>query len=316
MESIDKAPLDNAHLKDVPAEQRQKILIDNPNLKNLSVDVLYHLGLSTEMDLKAMFGDVKFVCMGGSVERAHMFAKKCVKELNIKIPVGCEIAPVGKTERYTLFKIGNIISVNHGMGAPSLSILLHELAKLLHHAEAKDVTFIRMGTCGGLGLEPGTVVVTEEVLTPAFEAYHRVFVLGKEEKRPTRLNKDLADAIYQARGDLNVVFGKTLTCDDFYEGQGRLDGALCNFKEDEKLAYLKEAHSKGVLNIEMEGLQFASFCSRLGINAAMMCSVLINRLKGDQVTVDHETLQDLAENSQKLAIRYIRSRAEKLDIKV
>jgi len=41
------------------------------------------------------------------------------------------------------------------MGAPSLSILLHELAKLLHHAKAKDVIFMRMGTCGGLGLEPG-----------------------------------------------------------------------------------------------------------------------------------------------------------------
>jgi len=50
----------------------------------------------------------------------------------------------------------------------------------------------------------GTVVVTEEVLTPAFEAYHRVFVLGKEEKRPTRLNKDLAEAIYESRGDINV----------------------------------------------------------------------------------------------------------------
>jgi len=314
MDSVEKAPLDNPHLNNVPEEKRQGILIDNPNLKNLSVDVLYHLGLSTEMDLKAMFGDVKFVCMGGSVERAHMFAKKCVKELNIKIPVGCEIAPVGKTERYTLFKVGNIISVNHGMGAPSLSILLHELAKLLHHAEATDVVFMRMGTCGGLGLEPGTVVLTEEVLTPTFEAYHRVYALGKEEKRPTRLNKDLAEAIYQARGDLNVVHGKTMTCDDFYEGQGRLDGALCGYKEDEKLAYLKEAHSHGVVNIEMEGLQFASFCSRLGINAAMMCSVLINRLKGDQVTVDHETLQDLAENSQKLAIKYMRARAEKLNI--
>ena len=41
------------------------------------------------------------------------------------------------------------------MGAPSLSILLHELAKLLHYAEATNFIFMRIGTCGSLGLEPG-----------------------------------------------------------------------------------------------------------------------------------------------------------------
>jgi len=62
MENIDKAPLDNPHLETLPEEKRfSKILIDNPNLKDLSVDVLYHLGLSTEMDLQAMFGDVKVI---------------------------------------------------------------------------------------------------------------------------------------------------------------------------------------------------------------------------------------------------------------
>ena len=32
-----------------------------------------------------------------------------------------------------------------------MSILLHELIKLIHYAECKDVTFFRIGTCGGLG---------------------------------------------------------------------------------------------------------------------------------------------------------------------
>ncbi len=39
----------------------------------------------------------------------------------------------------------------HGMGVPSISILLHELAKMLNHAGATDVRFIRLGTSGGLG---------------------------------------------------------------------------------------------------------------------------------------------------------------------
>ena len=28
--------------------------------------------------------------------------------------------------------------------------------------------------------------------------------------------------------DFTTVTGKTMCCDDFYEGQGRLDGAICN----------------------------------------------------------------------------------------
>jgi hypothetical protein len=32
-----------------------------------------NVGLDSSMNLKAMFGDVKFVCMGGSAHRMHLF---------------------------------------------------------------------------------------------------------------------------------------------------------------------------------------------------------------------------------------------------
>jgi hypothetical protein len=51
--------------------------------------------------------------------------------------------------------------------------------------------------------------------------------------------------------------------DDFYEGQGRVDGALCEHSEDDKLAFLRRAHERGVRNIEMESAVFAAFCNRL-----------------------------------------------------
>lgn len=54
-----------------------------------------------------------------------------------------------------------------------MSVLLNEIFKLLHHAGAQNVEFFRLGTCGGIGLEPGTVVVTTEALNgelkPVFE---------------------------------------------------------------------------------------------------------------------------------------------------
>lgn len=63
-----------------------------------------------------------------------------------------------------MYKVGPVLSVSHGMGVPSLSILLHEMIKLMWHAGAEDPIFFRVGTCGGVGLEGGTVVITEEAV--------------------------------------------------------------------------------------------------------------------------------------------------------
>jgi len=41
------------------------------------------------------------------------------------------------------------------MGMPSMKILLHELNKLLFYARAKDYICLRVGTSGGVGIEPG-----------------------------------------------------------------------------------------------------------------------------------------------------------------
>lgn len=50
------------------------------------------------------------------------------------------------------------------MGIPSVSILLHEVIKLMYHARIKDPIFFRIGTCGGIGYEGGTVVISEEAV--------------------------------------------------------------------------------------------------------------------------------------------------------
>ena len=77
----------------------------NPNISRGKEDVLYHLGLSNHQDLEGLFGDVKFVCMGGSAKRMHIFAQLLVEKGLVKIPAGFEVAPIGKTERYSLYKV-------------------------------------------------------------------------------------------------------------------------------------------------------------------------------------------------------------------
>ena len=50
-----------------------------------------------------------------------------------------------------------------------------------------------------------------------------------------------------------------------YIGQGRLDGAFCEYSEDDKMSFLRQAYDRGVRNIEMESVCFAAFCLRANV---------------------------------------------------
>ena len=88
------------------------IRLQNPHIRELDVDVLYHFGLTSEQDMQAMFGDVKFVCMGGSTGRMEQFAHLAVKELGIEFPVGANICDISKSDRFCMYKVGPVLSIS------------------------------------------------------------------------------------------------------------------------------------------------------------------------------------------------------------
>lgn len=52
----------------------------------------------------------------------------------------------------TVIRTFLVIKFQHGMGVPSMSVMLHEVFKLLTYAQCgKDVKFFRLGTSGGIG---------------------------------------------------------------------------------------------------------------------------------------------------------------------
>ncbi|VDK38180.1 unnamed protein product [Taenia asiatica] len=286
--------------------------ICNPYVPSMDVDVLYHVGLATDTtDLKKQFGDVKFVIMGGSPKRMKKIAEILLKALDIQLPCGTGLANIAcTTDRYEMYKVGPILSVSHGMGIPSISILLHEMAKLLYHAGCQDVRFIRLGTCGGIGLEPGSVVITTSCLDCAFNDYFQLKILGKTVRRPAHLDellvKELIETAESMKLDFTVVPGKTMCADDFYEEQGRLDGAICEYTAEEKMAFLKKAYDTGVRNLEMESLGFAAFCQHLQIKAAVICVTLVNRLVSDQISTPVDVLHAWQERPLEILINYIK----------
>nr|QOK99934.1 uridine phosphorylase 2 [Sparus aurata] len=249
---------------------KESVQVKNPYLDDMEEDILYHFSLSTKThNLPEMFGDIKFVCVGGSANRMKAFAQFIHQELNLsgnpeELRDICE-----GTDRYCMYKVGPVLSISHGMGVPSISI----------HAA--------LGTSGGVGLAPGTVVVTDKAVDYAFRPQFEQVVLGKVITRSTELDEEWP----------------TSFC-----SQGRLDGALCSFSHEEKLEYLRKAYEAGVRNIEMESTVFAAMCRVCGLKAAVICVALLNRFEGDQITSSHDVLVEYQQRPQVLVSHFIKKR--------
>ncbi|KAH8036860.1 hypothetical protein HPB51_006129 [Rhipicephalus microplus] len=202
--------------------------------------------------------------------------------------------------------------VKHGMGAPSMSILLHEVFKLLHYARCRDVLMFRIGTSGGVGVPPGSVVVSTGVVNGLLREEVDMHVLGKLVSRPTKLDVKLAEEIAaEARRSLsgiNVVLGKTMSTDDFYESQGRMNGAFCDYTDQEELQFLEKLRSVGVVNIEMEAALFAAFCHRAGIKGAVVCGIFQDRLKTERATEPQSVITEWQLRSQHVVLCFIQHR--------
>ena len=265
----------------------------------MSEDYLYHLGLTKE-NAKS-FKDIKYVCIGGTNDRMSNFAKKVGDKFGLKVQ------NVGIHKRYVLYHAGPFLVCSHGMGGPSISILLNEIAKLLKYAEA-DSLWIRMGTCGGIDVTPGTVCISSQALNGSLEPFHETIILGKRVQRPAVFDENVGKNILEICQDMKMdaVIGKTMCCDDFYEGQGRLDGAICEYTESDKMDYLQKAHASGVKNIDMESLQFGAFCNKIGVRSIVICVALLNRLNGDQVTSTMEQLKEFEERPVSVILEFIK----------
>lgn len=69
-----------------------------------------------------------------------------------------------------------------------------------------------------------------------------------------------------------------------------MDGAFCEYNEQDKIDYLNKLKESGVVNIEMEAIPFAALTHHAGIKAAIICVALLDRFKGDQVNITKHNL--------------------------
>ncbi|XP_073817980.1 uridine phosphorylase 2 [Musca autumnalis] len=288
--------------------------INNPHLNTMTSDFLYHININVAdtknpTEIIQKFGDVKFVCLGGTKNRMLALAKYLRKILQLdETEELVDISEAGN--RYAVFKVGPVLCCSHGVGMSTMSVLLHELLKLVHYAQCKDPVFIRLGTSGGVGVNPGTVVVSKEAYNGYLRNEHEIAILGKRVVRPAIFDEQVANDLMKYskyERDYDIIWGNTMAAECFYEGQGRLDGACCDYTEAEKMEFLKQAFEKGVRNIEMEATMFSALTRHVGVKAADVCVTLLNRLNGDQVHLTKEQKEDFEQRPFTVVGEYIRN---------
>lgn len=285
----------------------------NPLFQELEVDYLYHLGIDSSMDLESHFSDVKYVIFSRFNDDTSVFIHEFAKQWYQIKEANFEFKPLFKTERYHLHKVGPVLAVSHGVGAQSMSICLNEIAKLLVHAKASGpVVFFKIGPAGGIGLEPGEIVISNATMNPQFEQSMSIIACGEEHSFLTYLDQGLINdmmlygKIYQKNEEISLHVGATLNTADYYEGQARLNGFLpLPYSETAHEIYLQKAKALGIKSIDMESLYFAGFCNQLDIKAGILSLIIVNRLLGDDILINKAQQLAFHRQASRFLVSYI-----------
>lgn len=277
------------------AENNSRIF--KTNKKHSHVEYYYHIGMDS--DRASQFSDVKTVILMGKRARAkktaHMYTEL----------TGVPCRKWGDDDSaYELWRAGSVLFCSHGMGGTPFSVILHEITKMLWAAGATGFSYIRLGTSGGIGLEPGEIVLTDQALDDRLRPYFEQVCCLKVRKVSTHMDAELRETILRANRKVKIVVGKTVGCDGFYENQGRLDGAICGYGAKDRENFVQCCAKKGVANIEMECHRFSAFCNDAGIPGACLCLVIVNRLNGDQITSTAEQLATFENEAIMAVLRY------------
>lgn len=271
-------------------------------------DVYYHFGVDSSDPVLEKFRDLKAVVLAGSGERIKEFARTWSG-----IRGGSPVIALPKEERFVTRYCDRVLFASHGMGMPSASICVQELMRMAYYLKGGDleeldrIFWARVGTSGGLGVEPGTVILTTESLQADGRPY-RLLAGEREHYFDGTFPGKTAAAIAEANrsGDIEIVTGKTVAANEFFIEQMRRDGAICLSGEAEKFAWLDWIYKKGVRNIEMEGAMLSGFLNHWGFSEfAMICCTIVDRTRGDQVTSTPEQLGGYNRNAGKVLFNYL-----------
>ena len=185
----------------------------------------------------------------------------------------------------------NFLVCSTGIGGPGTAIALEELAAIgLKY-------FVRIGTAGAIQPYinvPSLIISTGAVRLEGTSTHYAPI------EYPAVADFELTTAIVQAARELHLEhhIGITASSDSFYPGQERYDSfsqyVIRRFKGS-----FQEWQQLNVLNYEMEAATLFTVIRTFGLQAACVCSSIVNRNSAEHV--DQDILEIAERNLAKAA---------------
>ena len=169
-----------------------------------------------------------------------------------------------------------VICATSGMGGPSASIVLNELAQIGMR------TIIRVGTTGSIQahVPVGSVVISSGALRRQGAALDIAPI-----EYPAIADPFLTVALASAAGSAGIehYVGITASVDTFFEGQERTASSANPVLLRRLVGMTEEYRSLGILNYEMEAATVFTACSVYAMSAGCVCGVIAQRTVGENV---------------------------------
>ncbi|MDA3886432.1 MAG: uridine phosphorylase [Candidatus Delongbacteria bacterium] len=163
----------------------------------------------------------------------------------------------------------NILICSTGIGGPSLSIAVEELAAL------GIKNFIRIGTTGAIQPHieiPSMIITTGAVRLDGASKHYA------PTEYPAVADLELSNALVSAAKENNIPYytGITASSDTFYPGQERYN-TYSKYVIKDYQGTLEEWQKLNVLNFEMESSTLFTMANAFGLKAACISAVIVNR---------------------------------------
>lgn len=186
-----------------------------------------------------------------------------------------------------------VVVCSTGIGGPSVSICVEELAQLGIR------TFLRIGTTGAIQehIHVGDILITTGAVRLDGASQHFAPL-----EFPAVADFHCTTTLFNAAQQLGIkpYVGITASSDTFYPGQERYDtytGKVTRHFQGS----LKQWQELGVMNFEMESATLFTMCSALGLKAGMVAGAIVNRTQ--QEIPNEATIKQTEENAVAVVIK-------------